>query len=196
MTMISLLNIRKSLGGVCSILDISFQLKKGDCLALTGRTGSGKTTLLRLIAGLETVDSGDIQKEGSVGLVFQSLALWPHVNIRNHIDWVLESKIRDRGERMEQTNRLMSEWGLMEWAERKPTELSGGQQQRVAIARAMAVDPEILLMDEPFSHLDTQSREEIQNRLRPLLSNRVTIIATHDKEEIETLSTKCLRLGS
>jgi iron(III) transport system ATP-binding protein len=168
-----------------ALKDVSFHLKEGDVYAIVGESGSGKTTLIRLIAGLETPDSGFIEMNGkqvssikkivppekrNIGLVFQEYALFPHFTLFENILYGI-SKLKNKKERAEEALNMV---GLLKMKDRYPHQLSGGQQQRVALARALAPQPSLLILDEPFSNLDAMLRAQLRNEIfdirYPLLS--------------------------
>ncbi|MCP3887705.1 MAG: ATP-binding cassette domain-containing protein [Desulfobulbaceae bacterium] len=193
------------------VYDITFQLMQGEVLSICGPSGSGKSTILRLIAGLDPLDSGHIQllsKPASspgftlaphrrrCAMIFQDLALWPHMTVAKHLHFVLPHlSLADRKER---TTTLLSKVQLEQRVNAYPHQLSGGQQQRLAIARALAADPVHLLMDEPFSSLDFQLKMEMIELLSTLKEeNRITVIyVTHDLREILRLSDSMLVLDN
>lgn len=178
--------------------DVSFSLEKGEILALVGESGSGKTTLLRLIAGLEHPDSGNIQLAGNMivkgrkslpankrktGMVFQDYALFPHFTIFENVAFGLKGlKKKETEQRVYETIELT---GLKEDVKKYPHQLSGGQQQRVALARALAPRPELLLMDEPFSNLDTILRDQVREEVRQIIKAMgiTAILVTHDTKD-------------
>lgn len=193
-------DLRKSFGNVRAVQAVTLTLARGECLALLGPSGCGKTTVLRLIAGLERPDGGSIAIYGRVvsdettfvpphrrrvGLVFQDYALFPHMTVEQNIAYGLGRGV-DRRRRVIDMLALVGLDGL---GGRYPHELSGGQQQRVALARALAPQPDILLLDEPFSNLDValrrQVREEVQRILRQ--AGVSAILVTHDQEEAMSL---------
>ena len=188
--------------GTVALRDVSLRARHGEFLTLLGPSGSGKTTVLRLLAGFEKPSSGSVQigkqlvAEGSrfvppearkVGMVFQDYALFPHETVAGNVGFGLRN---GRAERDKQVRRMLDMIGLPGFAERMPHELSGGQQQRVALARALAPKPEVLLLDEPFSNLDTDLRLHIRNDVRQILRETGTtaIFVTHDQEEALSLS--------
>jgi iron(III) transport system ATP-binding protein len=188
--------ISKSFGTTAVVANVSFTLESGEILALLGPSGCGKTTTLRLIAGFEQVDSGRIAIGGQlvadgrfhlppekrrVGMVFQDYAIFPHLSVAQNVAFGL-----GRGDvARRQTEAMLSLVGLMAWDQQMPHELSGGQQQRVALARALAPEPAVLLLDEPFSNLDTTLRVQVRHEVRELLkqSKATAIFVTHDQEE-------------
>ncbi|GAB4419528.1 MAG: ABC transporter ATP-binding protein [Anaerolineae bacterium] len=193
-------DVHKSFGDVRAVAGVTLALGRGECLALLGPSGCGKTTVLRLIAGLERPDRGTIALNGRVvsgdgvfvtphqrrvGLVFQDYALFPHMTVAQNIAYGLAR----RPDRQERVAAMLALVGLDGLDGRYPHELSGGQQQRVALARALAPQPDILLLDEPFSNLDValrrQVREEVQRILRQ--AGVSAILVTHDQEEAMSL---------
>jgi iron(III) transport system ATP-binding protein len=178
--------------------NLSLELHPGEILVLLGPSGSGKTTTLRLIAGLELPDRGEIKIRGvsaagrgralppearRVGMVFQDYALFPHMTVNDNIRFALHAFPKhEQPDRINEALRLVGLTGL---GERLPHQLSGGQQQRVAIARALAPQPPVILLDEPFSNLDTALRDHVRSELRTILRNAQTsaIIVTHDQAE-------------
>ncbi len=192
--MIELQNISKSHGTTTAVVSASLIVKRGEAVALLGHSGSGKTTLLRLVAGLDSPDSGKVRAEGRVGMVFQSLALWPHVSVRDHLQLVLHDERWNPSLRKQRVDEMMALFGISQWADREPGMLSGGEQQRVALARALAPDPEILLLDEPLAHLDAESRKDLRARLRPHLENRAVLMATHEEEDATALTSRFVRM--
>jgi iron(III) transport system ATP-binding protein len=185
-------------GAFIAASDVSLSLEAGRIGCLLGPSGCGKTTLLRAIAGFESVSSGEIKLHGRrisapgysmpaeqrrVGMVFQDFALFPHLNVRRNVGFGLGSL--GAAERRLRVAEMLQLVGLSDHAGRYPHELSGGQQQRVALARALAPQPDILLLDEPFSSLDSQLREELACEVRDLLKERdvTAILVTHDQHE-------------
>ena len=195
---ISIENVNVRFGQSQVLSDICLDINPGEVLSLLGPSGSGKTTLLRIIAGLEMSNSGTVsiderimsdgktfvapEKRG-IGLVFQDYALFPHLSILNNVKFGL-SKLPD-GEASDQARRTLSRVGLLRYQDSYPHQLSGGEQQRVALSRAMAPRPGILLMDEPFSGLDSRLRDTIREQTIELLRDirSTVVIVTHDPEE-------------
>lgn len=197
---IEIINISKQFGSFTAIKDINLTIPTGELVALLGPSGSGKTTLLRIIAGLEVADQGTIlfdgldtnkrnARERQVGFVFQHYALFRHMNVFENIAFGLKvrpGKLRpSRKEIDEKVRQLLSLVKLEGLGTRYPTQLSGGQRQRVALARALAVEPEVLLLDEPFGALDAKVRKELRRWLRHLHDelNVSSVFVTHDQEE-------------
>jgi sulfate/thiosulfate transport system ATP-binding protein len=189
-------NVSKRFGGFQALEDINLEIKTGSLVALLGPSGSGKSTLLRLIAGLEAPGTGKVWLVGEdathktvqdrhIGFVFQHYALFKHLTVRKNIAFGLEirsvAKARTR-ERVEELLELVQLTGL---GDRYPSQLSGGQRQRVALARALAVEPKVLLLDEPFGALDAKVRKDLRAWLRRLHDevHVTTVFVTHDQEE-------------
>ncbi|NRD76531.1 sulfate ABC transporter ATP-binding protein [Bacillus sp. BRMEA1] len=192
--------VTKEFGRYPAVDNVTLEIPTGDFTALLGPSGSGKTTLLRLIAGLESIDSGKILLNGSdfsaktvkerkVGFVFQHYALFKHMNIFENIAFGLKVRPRklrpSKKEIKEKVMDLLKLVQLEHVADRYPAQLSGGQRQRIALARALAVEPEVLLLDEPFGALDAKVRQELRHWLREIHQklNITTIFVTHDQEE-------------
>lgn len=183
-----------------ALKNINLEIKPGEFFAFLGPSGCGKTTLLRLIAGFVAARSGSIRIGGSeilalppwqrdVGLVFQSYALWPHMSVWKNVAFGLEERRRPAAEIAERVKAALELVGLSHLAERRPSQLSGGQQQRVALARTIAIEPKILLLDEPLSNLDAKMRVQVRRELRELQQRLgiTTIFVTHDQEEANTI---------
>ncbi len=192
--------LRKQFGAFTALDDIALQIREGELLALLGPSGSGKTTLLRVIAGLEHADAGRVLFGGEdasqlavqdrrVGFVFQHYALFRHMTVADNIAFGL--KVRRGRERwparkiQARVDELLSLVQLQDLGGRYPSQLSGGQRQRVALARALAIEPRVLLLDEPFGALDAQVRRDLRAWLRQLheQTGLTTVFVTHDQEE-------------
>lgn len=191
-------NLHKRFGPVVAVNGVSFAVEGGEILVLLGPSGCGKTTILRCISGLERPDEGEIRLDGhslvhlppekrDVGLVFQNYALFPHLTVEGNVAYGLRHGRHrtSRKERKKKVAELLALVGLSGYAQRKPHELSEGQKQRVALARALAVEPKVLLLDEPLSALDAALRRELRRELRRILKDRGTtaVYVTHDQEE-------------
>lgn len=180
--------------------DVSLRVDSGECLALLGPSGCGKTTLLRLIAGLEKPSAGQIRLNGapastskrllapyrrSVGMVFQDLALWPHMRVHAQVDFALGSSGLQKAERASKVKRTLKRVRLDGFQESYPHQLSGGERQRLALARALVCEPQILLLDEPLSGLDSVLRNELLDEIERLVkaTGITTIYVTHDWQE-------------
>lgn len=189
-------NISKKFGETTVLENINFHVDEGEIVVLLGASGSGKTTILRIIAGLETTNSGSVilhnkdvtelpSRERGVGVIFQQYALFPSMNVEQNIAYGLKLRKKPKAEIIKRIDELVELVNLEEHRKKRPSQLSGGQQQRVAIARALAYNPEILLFDEPFSALDAQIRSRLRREIRQLLKkiNVPAIFITHDQEE-------------
>ena len=184
---------------------ISLTVSKGELTALLGPSGSGKTTILRLIAGLETADSGEIYINGrlvnheppsarGIGFVFQNYALFRYMTVFENIAFGLKVKKLPAKKVRERVEELLSLTGLSDLRNRYPDELSGGQKQRVAFARALAPDPEVLLLDEPFAAIDAKVRKELRQWLREMIHQVgiTSIFVTHDQDEASEVADRIL----
>ena len=197
---ISIQGVNVSYGDNHVLKDVSLEIAPGEFFAFLGPSGCGKTTLLRLIAGFVQADSGSVRVGGAditrlppwkrdVGLVFQNYALWPHLSVRRNVAFGLEERRLPRAEIERRVDGALEVVGLSALGERKPSQLSGGQQQRVALARTLAVEPKVLLLDEPLSNLDAKLRVQVRRELRDLQRRLglTTIFVTHDQEEANTV---------
>ena len=197
---IEIRNISKNFGEFRALRDVSLDIESGELVALLGPSGCGKTTLLRIIAGLETADQGSIAvsgedattkhvRERQVGFVFQHYALFRHMTVFENVAFGL--RVKPRGQRPSEAQISQKVHDLLklvqlDWlADRFPAQLSGGQRQRIALARALAVEPKVLLLDEPFGALDAKVRKELRRWLRRLHDELhvTSIFVTHDQEE-------------
>ena len=182
MSLLKIKNLKKSFNDNLVLKDISFSVEKGEVLGIIGPSGSGKSTLLRCITGLEHEDSGEIDFEGTFGLVFQNFNLFPHHSVMKNItNAPIKVQKRDKEEVFAQARALLKKMGLEDKEDAYPCELSGGQQQRVSIARALAMNPDILFFDEPTSALDPELTGEILNVIKELAAEKMTmVIVTHE----------------
>ena len=191
----------KSFGGVTVLGGVDLKVAAGEFISLLGPSGCGKTTLLRIVAGLLAADRGAIRLDGEeigsrpphrrdVGVVFQNYALFPHLTVAENIAFGLKARKHPTAEIAPTVQRFLSLVHLTDFADRSVRALSGGQQQRVAVARALAVQPKLLLLDEPFSALDRKLRENMQIELRRLLRELgiTAVFVTHDQDEALTMS--------
>lgn len=203
--LISLKQVSKSFkdGQVLALDDVSFDVGPGEFVSLVGPSGCGKTTLLRLINGLITPDSGEVQVKGDLpapnsdlAMVFQSARLLPWQTVVGNIEFVLSLKGLSRRVRSDRALALLGAVGLRDFADAYPHELSGGMQQRVGLARALAVEPQVLLMDEPFAALDAMTRETLRLELLRMWSRRrmAVVFVTHDIDEAIILSQRVIVL--
>jgi sulfate transport system ATP-binding protein len=198
---ISIRRVSKRFGDFVALDNVSLAIPGGSLTALLGPSGSGKSTLLRVIAGLEVPDTGDVyiagrdttkltpQKRG-VGFVFQHYAAFKHMTVRDNIAFGLKIRKRPRKEVTARVDELIALVQLEGFADRYPAQLSGGQRQRMALARALAVEPKVLLLDEPFGALDARVRKDLRVWLRGLhdQTHTTTVIVTHDQEEAMEVS--------
>ena len=193
---ISVRNVTKHFDGFVALDDVSVDIPSGSLTALLGPSGGGKTTLLRVIAGLETPDTGEVEIAGTdstqlppqrrnVGFVFQHYAAFKHMTVFNNVAFGLSIRHRPKADIKKRVNELLELVHIEHLADRYPAQLSGGQRQRMALARALAVEPEVLLLDEPFGALDAQVRKELRVWLRRLHDevHVTTAFVTHDQEE-------------
>ncbi|MEV6520726.1 sulfate ABC transporter ATP-binding protein [Longispora sp. NPDC051575] len=193
---IEIANVSKRFGSFTALDNVSVSIPSGQLTALLGPSGGGKSTLLRIIAGLEQADSGKVDIEGldatdlppqkrNVGFVFQHYAAFKHLSVRRNVAFGLEIRKRPKDEIRARVDELLSLVHLLQFADRLPSQLSGGQRQRMALARALAIEPTVLLLDEPFGALDAKVRKELRDWLRRLHDevNVTTVFVTHDQEE-------------
>jgi sulfate transport system ATP-binding protein len=189
-------NVSKQFGTFVALDDVSIEVRAGSLTALLGPSGSGKSTLLRVIAGLETPDAGTVFIDGKnvtgrrpqdrgVGFVFQHYAAFKHMTVYDNVAFGMKIRKRSKAETKERVQGLLALVQLDGLSKRYPSQLSGGQRQRMGLARALAVDPAVLLLDEPFGALDAQVRAELRVWLRRLHeeTHTTTVIVTHDQEE-------------
>ena len=188
--------IAKKFGDFVALDDVNLTVQSGALTALLGPSGGGKSTLLRIIAGLEKPDAGSVEIDGEdatrlaprhrdVGFVFQHYAAFTHLSVYRNVAFGLEIRKRPKDEIRQRVHELLELVHLEQFADRLPAELSGGQRQRMALARALAVEPKVLLLDEPFGALDAKVRKELRDWLRRLHDevHVTTVFVTHDQEE-------------
>ena len=182
MNLLEVKNLKKSFDENVVLKNISLNVEKGEVLCIIGPSGSGKSTLLRCITKLDHEDSGEINFDGTFGLVFQDFNLFPHHNVlKNITNAPLKVQNRDKAEVLKSARELLKKMGLEDKEDSFPHELSGGQQQRVSIARALAMKPDILFFDEPTSALDPELTSEILVVIRNLAAENMTmVIVTHE----------------
>jgi sulfate transport system ATP-binding protein len=193
---IDISHVTKRFGDFVALDDVSVSLPTGQLTALLGPSGGGKSTLLRIIAGLEKADSGTIEIEGvdatrtapqkrNVGFVFQHYAVFKHMTVAKNVAFGLEIRNKPKAEIADRVDELLKLVHLSQFAHRLPSQLSGGQRQRMALARALAIQPKVLLLDEPFGALDAKVRKELREWLRRLHDEVpvTTVFVTHDQEE-------------
>lgn len=201
--MIEVSRVEKRFGRTHVLRGVDLAVSRSEVVALLGPSGCGKTTLLRILAGLETPDQGSVTVDGvvlasasssippekrNIGLVFQDFALFPHLRVDHNVAFGLAHLAREERDRL--ISKTLARFDLTDLAARYPHELSGGQQQRVALARALAPMPRVLLMDEPFSNLDTSLRRRLRVELRQTLRQIgiATVFVTHDQDEALSLA--------
>lgn len=193
---LELRNVAKAYGTVRAVDDVSLSVAKGELVALLGPSGCGKTTTLRMVAGFVEPTEGDVFIGGKrvtnlppykrdTGMVFQSYALFPHLSVAQNIAFGLKRRGVARAEITERVGRMVDLMRLTGLSDRLPAQLSGGQQQRVAVARALVINPEVVLLDEPFSNLDAQLRESTRVEMRRIQNELqlTTMFVTHDQSE-------------
>ena len=193
--------LRKSYGDIVAVDAIDLDIAPGEFFTMLGPSGSGKTTTLRMIAGFETPDEGTIELSGQdvsrlppydrpVNTVFQDYALFPHMTVRQNVEYGLMVKKVKKGERRERAHAALEMVRLAGYGDRKPSQLSGGQRQRVALARAIINRPKVLLLDEPLGALDLKLRQQMQIELKAIQREvGITFVyVTHDQEEALTMS--------
>ena len=196
MPFLSLRNLSRSYGSTRAVDDVSLDVNQGEFFGLLGPSGCGKTTTLRMIAGLEKPDTGSIEFQNTdithlaperrgFGMVFQNYALFPHLNVFENVAFGLRARHKSKAEMADRVTSALELVQLPGYGKRAVDELSGGQQQRVAIARAIAIEPALLLFDEPLSNLDVSLREETRSELRELVTRLglTAVYVTHDQEE-------------
>ena len=205
MNYIQLKDVSKYWGTTKAVENLNIEIKKGEFVIFLGPSGCGKSTTLRLIAGLEEVSSGQIEIDGknvnntdpanrNVSMVFQSYALFPHLNVAENIIFGLKVRKVEKNERNARLVKVAEIVGLEDLLKRKPSELSGGQRQRVAIARALVNDPSIILADEPTGNLDSKTSYGIMDLFTELHNRGNTIIMVTHEEDIAAYSKRIVRL--
>ncbi len=198
-------NLRKRYSTTEALRGVTVGISSGEILGVLGPSGCGKTTLLRLLAGLESPDGGRITIDGievstpekilaphrrGLSMIFQDLALWPHMTVREHVEFVLDKNKTKKNDRQAEMKAVFKDVNLIGYLDRYPHQLSGGEKQRLAIARALASGPKYLLMDEPFTNLDTLLREELQGLIIGLKERlgMGIVYVTHNVEEALTVA--------
>ncbi|MBI3645906.1 MAG: ABC transporter ATP-binding protein [Acidobacteriales bacterium] len=214
MKLIEFQSVSKSYNGRLAVEDFSLSVEPGERIVILGPSGCGKTTVLRLLAGFITPDTGSISignelvardgqnlrqpEERDLGMVFQDLALWPHLSVKGNLEFGLRARKLSASDRKQRIHEILRLVEMTEYLKARPTELSGGQQQRVALARALVLQPKALLMDEPLSNLD----EELNRRLRKEILRLhqalgfTLLFVTHDREESAELGTRVVFMRS
>ncbi len=202
-------NVSKFYGAVRAVDDVSLRVEPGELVTLLGPSGCGKTTTLRMIAGLEMATKGRIligdrdvtrlpATDRDVAMVFQSYALFPHMNVHQNVAYGLESTKVPKPEIGERVKAVLDLIGLANYGDRLPAELSGGQQQRVAVARALVLEPQVLLFDEPLSNLDAKLRRRVREDIRDIQTRLglTVIYVTHDQEEALAVSDRIIVMNN
>lgn len=200
--------LTKSFGTSEVLKEVSFTVKDGEFLSILGPSGCGKTTILRILIGLTMPDGGSIYKDGvditslppaqrGMGIVFQNYALFENMTVLGNVEYALKRRAETRANARESAERMLEIVGLAEHSGKKPHKLSGGQQQRVAIARTLALNPDVILFDEPMSALDVDTRLTLRGELKALQKRFGTtmIYITHDQEEAFALSDRVMVMG-
>jgi putative spermidine/putrescine transport system ATP-binding protein len=198
---VSLENLVRTFGKVRALDGLSLKIEPGEFMALLGPSGCGKTTALRVLAGFEILDGGRVVVDGvdlsdvsarkrDMGMVFQSYSLFPNMNALNNVAFGLRMRKQSSDVRKKKAGELLEMVGLSDQAGKYPHQMSGGQQQRVALARALAIEPRVLLLDEPLSALDAMVRAELRDQIRSLQQrlNITTVFVTHDQEEVLSMA--------
>jgi ABC-type Fe3+/spermidine/putrescine transport system ATPase subunit len=211
-SLLSLRNVTKRFASHQAVDSVSLEVAAGDAIVILGPSGCGKTTLMRLIAGLEVPDSGEIWLGGAqaagagrsmipahergIGFVFQDLALWPHLTVQRNLNFVLESVKMPRADRAAKALEALKLVRIEQLSSRYPHQLSGGEQQRVALARALVGQPRVLLLDEPFSSLDPELRNDLRSELARLQGRLhvTTVYVTHDQEDAAILADRIIEM--
>ena len=198
---VSLENLVRTYGSVRALDGLTLKIEPGEFMALLGPSGCGKTTALRVLAGFELLDSGRVMVDGvdlsdvnarkrDMGMVFQSYSLFPNMNAVNNVAFGLRMRKQSSEVRRKKAGELLEMVGLADQAAKYPHQMSGGQQQRVALARALAIEPRVLLLDEPLSALDAMVRAELRDQIRQLQQRLAitTVFVTHDQEEVLSMA--------
>ena len=212
MKIVTMNSVSKSYGGVKVLDQVSLEIEEGERVVLFGASGCGKTTILRLIAGFIAPDTGSISIAGelvardgriikqpeqrNLGMVFQDLALWPHLSVKGNVEFGLKAKGLPKTEREKRIKETLDLVSLENFINKKPGELSGGQQQRVALARVLALEPAVILMDEPLSSLDTELNVRLRKEIIQLQEKLgySLLYVTHNETEAREIATRVVRV--
>ena len=202
---ISVINLNKKYNGQIVLEDISFDIEEGEFISILGSSGCGKTTLLKTLIGIERCDTGVVLKDGvditdkkpserGMGLVFQNYALFPNMSVWNNVAYALKAHKVPKIELKQRVDDVLAIVGLTDFANKRPGKMSGGQQQRVAIARTLALNPDIILFDEPMAALDADIRMSLRKEIKQLQKtlNKTMIYVTHDQEEAFSMSDRII----
>jgi iron(III) transport system ATP-binding protein len=211
MAQLKLKDVTKKFGEVIAVNKLNLTVEQGECFSFLGPSGCGKTTTLRMIAGFEDLDEGELSVDDKLfsssykkyylppehrdfGMVFQAFAVWPHLTVRDNVAFPLQIRKRPKQEIAERVKMALQSTGLTHRENDYPVKLSGGEQQRIALARAIAINPKVMLLDEPLSNLDAKLREEMRFEIKDLQRKfGFTIIyVTHDQAEAMALSDRML----
>jgi iron(III) transport system ATP-binding protein len=211
MAYVTLSQVTKRFGGVTAVDRLDLEVEKGECLAMLGPSGCGKTTTLRMVAGFEDIDEGEIRvgerllsskrtnyylppEQRNFGMVFQAFAVWPHLSVYENVAFPLRIRKLPAAEIERRTREALQQTNLIKVAGSRPDDLSGGGKQRVALARALAIQPDVMLLDEPLSSLDPHFREEMRFEIKDLQRRFgfSIIYVTHDQSEAMALSDRIL----
>lgn len=211
MAYVRLVDVTKRFGGVTAVDNLNLEIERGECYSMLGPSGCGKTTTLRMVAGFEDLDAGEIHvgdrllsskksryylppEKRDFGMVFQAFAVWPHLSIYENVAFPLRIKGRSPAEIDGRTRDALASTNLLDVCRQSPVDLSGGGKQRVALARALAVNPDVMLLDEPLSSLDPHLREEMRFEIKDLQRKYgfSIIYVTHDQAEAMALSDRIL----
>lgn len=211
MEALKLVDVTKVFGKIKAVDKLNLNIEQGECFSFLGPSGCGKTTTLRMIAGFENLDEGELYCDGKLfsssykkfylppekrdfGMVFQAFAVWPHMSVYDNVAFPLTLKKISKDEIAKRTNMALQATSLVKEAPLFPSKLSGGQQQRIALARAVAINPKVMLLDEPLSNLDPHLREEMRFEIKELQTKFgfTVIYVTHDQAEAMALSDRML----
>jgi ABC-type Fe3+/spermidine/putrescine transport system ATPase subunit len=205
--MLELRHIHKQFGPRVLAHDLSLSIAPGEIVALLGPSGCGKSTLLKIVAGLEPADQGSVWLQGQditglpperrgFALMFQDFALFPHLDVLNNVAFGLVEQRLPRAQARQQAAAMLARFGLAAQAQQRVWTLSGGEQQRVALARALITAPRALLLDEPFSALDAELRQNLRDEFRQHIAaaGMATLLVTHDEQEARAMASRAVRL--
>ena len=211
MSYVRLINVTKRFGSVTAVNDLNLEIAKGECFSMLGPSGCGKTTTLRMVAGFEDLDEGEVHvgerllsspkknyylppEKRDFGMVFQAFAVWPHLSVYENVAFPLRIRKLPAAEIESRTRDALHSTNLLDAAKGSPEDLSGGGKQRVALARALAINPDVMLLDEPLSSLDPHLREEMRFEIKDLQRKYgfSIIYVTHDQAEAMALSDRIL----